>query len=60
MIGIEQAEYGFTSLPAAAVLEHLNISSWLRGFADMIRDLDWAVMGIIVPDEAANKSDDDV
>jgi hypothetical protein len=58
VIGVEQAKYGFTGLAPAAVFEDLNVSSPRRSLADMLRNLDWTVVGIIVPDEAADESDE--
>lgn len=51
---------GAVGLFAMAVLEDADIGSGRKDLANTLSGLNHAVMGIIISDEAANETDDDV
>ena len=59
-IGIEQAEDGRVSLLPATVFKNLDISVFGDGSLDLLGELNWAVVRVVVGDETSDETDYDV
>ena len=59
-IGVEQIDDDVISTFSAAVLENANVGSLGNGLADALRQLNWAVMRIVVVDEPTDEADHNI